>query len=163
MNRDHVIKVRLASVDVERLEYCSKATGNTKSEIVRRGIEIVTAEIKNEKENNGKMEKNLYIEETVREDIGYRHLMAMDRKMLREMLIHSGHGTESERTSVADAQLDTIDRGAEICIGSPYVCKYRIATPDEIEEASGTAAREEAEIDEMDCPETKTIIEALIK
>lgn len=39
-------RIRLSADDVERLNYCSNATGKTKSEIIRIGIEKVYNEIK---------------------------------------------------------------------------------------------------------------------
>lgn len=41
-------RVRLSENDVMMLEYCSKKTGLTKSEIIRRGIELAYNEIKKE-------------------------------------------------------------------------------------------------------------------
>lgn len=39
-------RIRLSADDVKRLNYCSNATGKTKSEIIRIGIEKVYNEIK---------------------------------------------------------------------------------------------------------------------
>lgn len=41
-------RVRLSENDVKMLEYCSEKTGLTKSEIIRRGIELVYNKIKKE-------------------------------------------------------------------------------------------------------------------
>lgn len=41
-------RVRLSENDVKMLEYCSEKTGLTKSEIIRRGIEVVYNKIKKE-------------------------------------------------------------------------------------------------------------------
>lgn len=41
-------RVRLSENDVRMLEYCSEKTGLTKSEIIRRGIELVYNKIKKE-------------------------------------------------------------------------------------------------------------------
>lgn len=40
-------RVRLSESDLKRLEYCSQATGKTKAEIIRLGIEKVYDELKN--------------------------------------------------------------------------------------------------------------------
>lgn len=39
-------RVRLSDTDVEMLEFCCKATGKKKSEIIRLGIEMVYKELK---------------------------------------------------------------------------------------------------------------------
>lgn len=39
-------RVRLSDKDIEMLEFCSKKTGKTKSEIIREGIEKVYSELK---------------------------------------------------------------------------------------------------------------------
>lgn len=39
-------RVRLSEKDIERLEFCSKKTGKTKSEIIRMGIEKVYEELR---------------------------------------------------------------------------------------------------------------------
>lgn len=41
-------RVRLSENDVKMLEYCSEKSGLTKSEIIRRGIELVYNNIKKE-------------------------------------------------------------------------------------------------------------------
>lgn len=38
-------RIRLSENDVEKLEYCSKQTGKTKSEIIREGIDKVYNEL----------------------------------------------------------------------------------------------------------------------
>lgn len=39
-------RVRLSESDLKRLEYCSQATGKSKAEIIRQGIEKVYDELK---------------------------------------------------------------------------------------------------------------------
>lgn len=39
-------RIRLTDSEVEKLEYCAKVTGMTKSDVIRKGIELVYAEIK---------------------------------------------------------------------------------------------------------------------
>lgn len=39
-------RIRLSTQDVERLDYCSKQTGLTKAEIIRRGIKEVYEQLK---------------------------------------------------------------------------------------------------------------------
>lgn len=39
-------RIRLSQNDIEKLEYCSKETGKTKAEIIRKGIDKVYNEIK---------------------------------------------------------------------------------------------------------------------
>lgn len=44
--RNIELKVRISNEDKERLDYCTKNSNKTKSEIVREGIEKVYSEIK---------------------------------------------------------------------------------------------------------------------
>ena len=46
-----IFRARISEEDMRRLEYCVKATGMTKSEIIRQGIREVYARLK--KENPG--------------------------------------------------------------------------------------------------------------
>lgn len=39
-------RIRLSEEDVKRLEYCSKKTGLTKAEIIRKGIKTVYEQLK---------------------------------------------------------------------------------------------------------------------
>ncbi len=39
-------RIRLSEEDVKRLEYCTKKTGLTKSEVIRRGIQEIYEQIK---------------------------------------------------------------------------------------------------------------------
>jgi hypothetical protein len=39
-------RIRLSEADVEQLEYCCKATGKTKAEVIREGIRKVYEEVK---------------------------------------------------------------------------------------------------------------------
>lgn len=41
-------RIRLSETDIEMLEYCCKATGKTKAEIIRRGIREVYKALKKE-------------------------------------------------------------------------------------------------------------------
>ena len=42
----HDTRVRMSDEDVELLEYCCKATGKTKAEVIREGIRKVYDEVK---------------------------------------------------------------------------------------------------------------------
>lgn len=51
-NPKHVrVETRMSTEDFEKLEYCCKITGKSRSEIIREGIDIVYAKL-NSLENN---------------------------------------------------------------------------------------------------------------
>ena len=45
--KHHETRIRMSDEDVEILEYCCKATGRTKADIIREGIREVYAKLKN--------------------------------------------------------------------------------------------------------------------
>lgn len=44
--KKHETRIRMSDEDIEILEYCCKATGRTKADIIREGIREVYAKIK---------------------------------------------------------------------------------------------------------------------
>ena len=44
--KKHETRIRMSDEDIEILEYCCKATGKTKADIIREGIREVYAKIK---------------------------------------------------------------------------------------------------------------------
>ena len=44
--KSHETRIRMSDTDVKLLEYCCKATGKSKAEVIREGIRKVYAEIK---------------------------------------------------------------------------------------------------------------------
>lgn len=44
----HETRIRMSDKDVEMLEYCCKATGRTKADIIREGIRAVYEKLRNE-------------------------------------------------------------------------------------------------------------------
>lgn len=44
--KTHETRIRMSDKDVEMLEYCGKATGRTKADIIREGIREVYAKLK---------------------------------------------------------------------------------------------------------------------
>lgn len=44
--KKHETRIRMSDEDVEILEYCSKITGKSKTDVIREGIRKVYAEIK---------------------------------------------------------------------------------------------------------------------
>lgn len=45
--KSHETRIRMSDEDVEILEYCCKKTGDTKADIIRKGIRKVYNELKN--------------------------------------------------------------------------------------------------------------------
>lgn len=46
--KKHDTRIRMSDEDIKILEYCCKATGETKAEIIRTGIRLVYAALKKE-------------------------------------------------------------------------------------------------------------------
>lgn len=46
--KTHETRIRMSDKDVEMLEYCCKATGRTKADIIREGIRAVYEKLRNE-------------------------------------------------------------------------------------------------------------------
>lgn len=44
--KKHETRIRMSDEDIKILEYCCKATGRTKSDIIREGIRVVYAKLK---------------------------------------------------------------------------------------------------------------------
>lgn len=44
--KTHETRIRMSDTDVEKLEYCCRKTGLTKSDIIRKGIDNVYNELK---------------------------------------------------------------------------------------------------------------------
>lgn len=45
--KNHETRIRMSDKDIEMLEYCCKATGRTKADIIREGIREVYERLKN--------------------------------------------------------------------------------------------------------------------
>lgn len=48
--KKHETRIRMSDEDVKILEYCCKATGKSRSDIIREGIREVYAKLKNKKQ-----------------------------------------------------------------------------------------------------------------
>ncbi len=46
--KTHETRIRMSDKDIEMLEYCCKATGRTKADIIREGIREVYERLRNE-------------------------------------------------------------------------------------------------------------------
>lgn len=146
MKKDQTFKLRLSETDVSKLDYCKEATGRSRAEVIRQGIDEIAEKIKNDERNKIDTVNRLYVEEVTRASVGYSEKFIINRDELIESLINGGSGTEQERAFTAGIMAESIDSGKEITQGQKYVSKFRIATDEEIAEYKD---RKEEEIDEL--------------
>lgn len=154
MNKTTTLNVRVSQDDIDNLDYCQKALGVSRSDVIRQAVHQFKEKI--ERLNNMKKQ---YIEVVTRKGTDYKDIYLHDREMLLMMLENDVAGKVDDPVKEAIAIAERIDAGETVTLDGAFVCTFKIATDEEIEEAKVFIAKRDAEIFALELPSIEKILE----